>query len=369
MVAAAESALSWALALVCAGQLAHAGGLVRAEARDGAVPLIIEAIGACSCPASLLTPLALLPSGALLSAGAAAALALEEETQRSSRLATSLSLYAALSLIARTAAQSAVWPELRQPLVPTCRARTDTLDQRADARPLRGLRASAETSSWIRVRPRGSVVHPPFAWDGAPRSIVLRTAGWLARTWLFRVRGCRSPISCRCHPRGRSVDPAPRPLVHAALEASRRGKSFARSEPAIARSRDSSERIVARLAAIGSERSGNEASRSNTRCLGACRNGRLVAALAWSSPTSVAATRSAKASTKAKVVACRHLLRPVTFGLVVSYSSTEASTAEHPHLPPLPIQDVKSRSLASWSESPMTGSQRCESWQGEIYLE
>jgi len=124
----------FAFAAVGVGHLLHAAGLLVAEQRDGAVPLILDALTASTCPGSVLTPSRLLWSGALLPAGAAAALILapaeDESTEESgairARMALALALHAALSLATRTSALSDAWPKVLAtpgpplPRTPTC---------------------------------------------------------------------------------------------------------------------------------------------------------------------------------------------------------------------------------------------------------
>eukprot|EP00962_Isochrysis_galbana_P024739 scaffold7596_cov113-Isochrysis_galbana.AAC.1 len=97
--------------------LLHALGLCISERQDGGIPMIIDAITLGTCPASVLTPLRLLSSGALLPAGTATALALlppsdePESEELRSCLTLGLALHAALSLATRTSSLSTAWPK------------------------------------------------------------------------------------------------------------------------------------------------------------------------------------------------------------------------------------------------------------------
>lgn len=124
----AESAHTWPMsasldvaapAVVSACHLAYAIALWIADRRDGGVPVIIDALSASTCPASVLTPLRLIPSGELLVAGTAAALALAPRESDGLVQRIALAVHAFLSLGARTASISAAWPKARWLHVPT----------------------------------------------------------------------------------------------------------------------------------------------------------------------------------------------------------------------------------------------------------
>lgn len=116
-------------AVLSVGHLLHALGLRIAEHQNGGIPMIIDALTLGTCPASVLTPLRLLSSGALLPAGIAAALALappseEPESERMrSCLTFGLALHAALSLATRTSSLSTAWPKASPPCAPLAHLR------------------------------------------------------------------------------------------------------------------------------------------------------------------------------------------------------------------------------------------------------